>query len=101
MFQPLIERPHPALGGVQKLYRFPNGYGASVVQFNFMGAHSYGGDQGLWELAVTKFNGPREDDWEIACDTPITEDVLGWLTDDDVDAKLAEIRALPTPSDAA
>ena len=33
-------------GGVQHVYSFSNGYGASVVKHDF----SYGGKQGLWEL---------------------------------------------------
>jgi hypothetical protein len=39
-------------GGVQKEYRFDNGYGASVIQHNY----SYGNEQGLWELAVIKWD---------------------------------------------
>jgi hypothetical protein len=95
MIQPLIEKPHAIGGGTQKLYRFDNGYGASVVRFNFHGAHSYGGEQGLWELAVTRFHGPGAGDWEITSESPLGDDVFGWLSDDDVEAKLAEIRDLP------
>ncbi|WP_249182454.1 hypothetical protein [Burkholderia ambifaria] len=38
-------------GGEQKVYRFDNGYGASVVRHQY----SYGGDRGQWELGVVKF----------------------------------------------
>lgn len=48
MKEPKIDRPHP-LGGIQRIYHFDNGYGASVVRFTY----SYGFEQGLWELAVT------------------------------------------------
>lgn len=89
------ERVHPAgLGGTQKLYRFANGYGASVVQF----VYSYGGDEGLWELAVLLLTGPKEMDYELTYDTPITSDVEGRLTEDEVDALLAKIEALPRSS---
>lgn len=40
--------------------------------------HSYGGDEGLWEVALI---GPTGD---ICYDTPVTDDVLGYLTDDEV-----------------
>lgn len=95
MIQPLIEIPHPIGSGTHKVYRFENGYGASVVSFNHMGARSYGGEDGLWEMGVTEFHGPGNDDWEITYETPVSDDVIGWLSDDDVEAKLAEIRALP------
>lgn len=74
-------------GGVQKLYKFPNGYGASVVRHSF----SYGGDEGLWELAVIRYNG---DHFDIDYSTPIADDVLGYLSEEDVDAILDEIAAL-------
>jgi hypothetical protein len=76
--------------GYQEIHSFKNGYGASVV----MGDHTYGGDQGLYELAVIKF-GEDDDDWEIAYDTPITGDVVGFLTYKDVEALLVQIEALP------
>ena len=93
MRTPTLERDHPAgFGGVQKLYRFANGYGASVVQF----CYSYGGPEGKWELAVLKYDGDGEDDCEITYDTPITDDVVGYLSDDEVDDILEWIEMLPT-----
>lgn len=89
---PTIERPHPAgVGGTQKLYRFPNGYGASVVQF----PHSYGYGSGRWELAVLKLTGEDVDDFKLTYDTDITDDVIGYLTEDEVDALLDQVEALP------
>ena len=73
--------------GVQELYRFENGYGASVVRH----MHSYGGEDGQWELAVIRWD---EEDYEIVYHTPVTDDVLGWLTRVEVNAFLKMIEAL-------
>ena len=84
----VIDRAHPAgMGGTQKIYKFPNEYGASVVQF--MG--SYGYEDGKWELGVVKWNG---DDYKLTYETPLTSDVLGYLTWEDVEKHLAEIKSL-------
>lgn len=65
-------------------YQFDNGYGASVID------SGYGSSEGLLELAVTDAKTGH-----IVYDTPITGDVLGWLTPEDVEALLAKIAALP------
>lgn len=91
LIKPTVEKPH-AIGGTQRLYRFDNGYGASVVRFQFMGSGSYGADQGLWELAVVHYDGA---DFELVYDTPAADDVIGWLDEDAIQAKLREIRDLP------
>ena len=84
-------RAHPN-GGIQKRYTFPNGMGASVVMWikSYDGRKlgSYGAVSGLWELAVLDREG------NITCDTPITDDVLGWLTEEDVEKTLQEIANL-------
>jgi hypothetical protein len=82
MHKPTETKAHP-FGGTIKIYNFSNGYGASVVN----NSHSYGGEEGLWELAV------RQGD-AINYDTPITDDVLGWLSDQDVENTLDQIQAL-------
>ena len=74
--------------GVQHLYRFDNGYGASVVR----SYGTYGADVGLWELAVLEFDG---DVWEV------TDDVIGHLSDAEVQDKLREIRDLPARADTS
>jgi hypothetical protein len=79
--------------GDQRVYRFPNGWGASVVRHEF----SHGGDDGLWELAVITWDGKGDgrENWEITYATPITSDVLGYLTIGKVNDLLDQIRALP------
>jgi len=74
-----------AVGNTRRRYTFPNGYGASVIQ----GPYSYGGSEGLFELAVT------DDKGHLVYDTPITDDVKGWLTEEDADDLLVAIAALP------
>lgn len=79
------EKEH--LGGIAKRYRFPNDYGASVVSHPY----SYGGSVGKWELAVLEYSG---EDWRLTYSTPITQDVLGYLTDEDVLSYLKKIKKL-------
>ena len=86
------ERPHYIGDGVQRLYRFPNGYGASVVRFTINGIPvSYGAEDGLWELAVLKWN---ENSFSITYETSITDDVIGHLSEDEVQSTLEKIRGL-------
>lgn len=73
--------------GEQHIYRFDNGYGASVIRSEY----SYGGPQGKFELGVVQFDG---DDFELTYDTPVTDDVLGWLDVPEVAELLARIAAL-------
>ena len=82
MHKPTETKAHP-FGGTIKIYKFSNGYGASVVKTG----GSYGGGEGLWELAVLKGSA-------LTYDTPITDDVLGWLSDQDVENILDQIQAL-------
>lgn len=63
---------------------YANGYSASVISKE----HSYGGDKGLFEVAVLVGS-------DIVYDTPIGYDVIGYLTFEDVAKILKEIEALP------
>jgi len=74
--------------GVQKLYKFPNGFGASVVKHDF----SYGGKNGLWELAVLDFSVDSEG--ELCYTSGITDDVIGHLAWKNVEEFLSEIKQL-------
>ncbi len=85
--QNLIEKK-PIWDGMQYLFRFDNGYGASVVKHH----GSYGSYADLWELAVIHFDDHAE--WHLTYDTPITDDVEGFLEDEDVRNLLKQIRDL-------
>lgn len=74
-------------GGWQAIYRFANGYGASVVRHRY----SYGSEDGLWELAVLKL---VDGDWPLTYDTDITDDVIGNLDPEEVDELLIRIKNL-------
>ena len=75
---------HKVHGGSQRVYQFKNGYGASVIKHEA----SYGFKNDLWELAVLDGAG------NLDYDTPITEDVLGYLNIIQVDNLLDKISKL-------
>lgn len=72
------------------IFRFENGYGASVVK----SPASYGMEKDEWELAVLRFDNFDKERSYIAYDTPITDDVIGWLNDQQVREILSKIRDL-------
>ena len=83
-FKDLEFKPHAAdKNGVQATIEFENGWGASVVQFD----GSYGGQSGLFELAVLK-------DGFVDMNNDITDDVIGWLDESDVTKVLKQIQEL-------
>jgi hypothetical protein len=84
IFKDLEFKQHPSADGIIARITFENGYGASVVRHEY----SYGGKDGLYELAVLSNEG------ELTYDTPITNDVLGYLTDRDVTEVLIKIQQL-------
>jgi len=74
----------PYYGGVAAKIMFDNGYGASVIRHE----HSYGGKNGLYELAVLDNEG------KLTYDTPVTNDVLGYLSPKEVTDYLIQIQDL-------
>ena len=74
--------------GIKYIFIFDNGYGASVIKCS----NSYGGLKDLWELAVLKRNDNGE--YYIDYDTPITNDVLSYLSDSEVNNYLSQIKEL-------
>jgi hypothetical protein len=102
----------------QWVYRFASGYGASVIR----GAGAYATreslpppGEGLYELAVIRFHGPGPDHWKIITDkrawdeeaegffipaiphfpTPLTHDVHGWVSLEQLMRLLVQIAAIP------
>lgn len=77
----LLERPHHSkLGGVQRIYRFANGMGLSVVNTPML--HSY---PFAWEIAVIKGVDDNGNGFDLVYDTPLTNDVEVFYTDIDTD----------------
>ena len=73
-FKDLNFEPHSIGDGVMTREHFDNGYGVSVV----MTPYTYGGDKGLYELAVFK-------DGEIHYDNKVANgDVIGYLRPEDI-----------------
>jgi len=84
-FNDLEFEPHAAgMGGVMSRIQFENGYGASVV----CTPHTYGGDRGLYELAVLDSEG------HLTYATSVTDDVIGYLRPEDVTDVMAKIQQL-------
>ena len=84
-FKDIEFKPNPmgADFGIVSRTKLDNGYEVSVVQSEY----SYGGDKGLYELAIFK-------DGEICYDTPITDDVIGYLRPEDVTEVMEKIQKL-------
>jgi hypothetical protein len=58
------------MNGVQARMMFENNYGVSVVCHTY----SYGGKNGLYEIAVLG------EDGNLTYDTPVTDNVIGYLS---------------------
>lgn len=71
------------MDGAQWRFWFGNGYGASVIT----GGIAYCDDEHPYELAVLHHD-------ELCYDTPITDDVIGYLTSDEVFDLLDKIEQL-------
>ena len=81
-FNDLEFNQHPIGMGVQARMEFDNGFEVSVVK----GPHTYGGDAGLYELAVFK-------DGELHYDNSVADgDVRGYLSEEEVSNLMLEIQ---------
>jgi hypothetical protein len=85
-FNDIVFRTGSPLFGKESLKsftEFDNGYGVSVIRSQW----SYGGEKGLYELAIFK-------DGSICYDTHIADDVLGYLSRDEVTFHMQQIQEL-------
>lgn len=69
------------------VFKFENNYGASVIKKY----GSYGYEKNKFELAVLKFDGNYH---RLCYDTRITNNVIGYLTNEEVIKLLEEIKKL-------
>ena len=103
----LAETRSNGTNGVTYKFIFPNGYGASVVKWisDEVWDASVGGYDDKWELAVISKYTETDSRWPvfeygenkyyIDYETPITNDVIGYLTDEVVRNILDRIYKLP------
>lgn len=73
--------------GIGAVKFFDNGYGVSVIR----GPYTYGGPEGLYELAVLRGN---ERDSELCYDSGITDDVMGSLSPEEVSEAMEQVANL-------
>ena len=71
-------------GGYWYCFDFDNKYGISIIKHN----GSYGHEDDKWEIAVLK-NG------DLCYDTDITNDVIGFLTEEEVIEYFFKVKFLP------
>jgi len=81
-FEKLSDEPY--MSGVRSRMMFENGFGVSVVSHTF----SYGGKDGLFEIAVLDKKG------DITYDTSVTNDVIGYLNPDEVTEIMKQVQSL-------
>lgn len=81
-----IESVKSGLNGFSRIIQFENGYGFSIISNKF----SYGGSQGLFEVALLCENGVIMYDKSIGFG-----DVVGHLDFDDVALLIKAVSALP------
>ena len=75
--------------GIGAHHLFDNHYGVSVIK----GLYTYGGRDGLYELAIIRMT-PDMKYSELCYDTPITNDVLGYLTPEEVTDIMKQVSEL-------
>ena len=75
---------NPYKTGITSKMFFENGYGVSVVSHTY----SYGGKNGLFEVAVL------DKDGNLTYDTPVTNDVIGYLEPEDVSKIMEQVQGL-------
>lgn len=95
-FKDLVFNPHPVAhsydGSVHALEFFSNGYGVSVVQ----GPMFYTRSADEYELAVLR---GQSGSWKLTYETPVTDDVVGCLSKDQVTEYMKQVQELPSVLD--
>ena len=81
-FEQLNDAPY--MVGKKSRMHFDNGFGVSVVSHT----HSYGGRSGLYEVAVL------DKDGLLTYETPVTSDVIGYLSEEDVTDVMKQVQEL-------
>jgi hypothetical protein len=91
-FKDIDFQPHSVGDGLSGKIFFDNGYGVSVVRFKIYDRYSsYTNNENEWELAILFGN---EKKWELTYNTPITNDVIGWLSEDEVTDIMKKVQEL-------
>ena len=95
-FKDIEFKPHRFGEGLHGLIFIDNGYGVSVVRYKGTytpngGYSSYTSNENEWEVAVIY---GTENDWELCYNTHITDDVLGYLTEGEVDWVMIQVQEL-------
>jgi hypothetical protein len=95
-FDDIEFKPHSVGEGSQGIIFFPGGYGLSVVRFKVPSPTSgvrYGSytDDKTWEVAILK---GTKDQWDICYDTEITNDVLSYQTEEDINRIIKHVLRL-------
>jgi len=90
--------------GDQRIYRFPNGFGASLVQICVIRKYAndvqvYTGihpvtDERLWEMGIVRFNSDDDMDFTLTFDTLVADDVIRFITDSRAELILRKIKEL-------
>ena len=81
----MTETPHEHGNGVQRLYTFLNDTKLSAIKTDF----SYGGAQGLWEIAVV---GPEGGFITREVWYDLDDDVLGHVTDTQLESYISDVQ---------
>lgn len=80
----------PNNSGYQMIVKFDNGFGASII--NNIYSHTRNDQE--FELAVIEKTGEEQNDWELCYTTEITDDIIGYLSEEEIIEYLYKIKDL-------
>jgi hypothetical protein len=83
----VLEITRPEFGGTQRLYRFKNNYGLSVV--NGPALHIY---PFAWECAVIQFDGEDNETFDLCDATALKGDIAVFDTDEETNQFIEDTR---------